>query len=604
MDHSLSTLDSSMGSAILNHIQKITGVDLTDPKFDNGYIAGQSVASAVQDLYFNELGGVYNDVDWFVPFAYNSDRTVTSHAHTGVVAEVEYGVMGIDVYSRYRVISSNRDGMLNIIAIEAAPSLLNEPIELLRSFDINEVQVGVDLTTRQLFWTNNFESFLKNRQLEITSYHTSMHTAIRFVAKLRELKNVYGDIGRVMHGVTAFIHAQAQDPAPRHKIALSFGQAMADKFEKVKDTLAPWFTLQEKTDVPEGYPTLFHLVPVRDPDPALVDIIQCYPTAVVAPVIQACTYPFKPALREMLKVLVVGPSLTRATSSYLWINAEDSWATLLSLAGREISLKDAKANEALLNKHPALVLPVGKLSTKVADQVLAWIRRESRTKGEWVVGILENMVAMNAHPLFDTSTQLSEVITVFSKVVAEDEQAVKAELVKRVVPQGLVLNQIPVVQLITVAALRQEGSRMHHCVGGYSGLVRQGHLLISLRGHTAGQSSTAQLNWNRYNMCLDIYQHMGFANAKPPKEHTAALRSAVSKNGELWKAAVLAEYGTTQFWRARLIQLLRNKLSSVKRWIRMQKTRIMFNHKAGAFKFRSLSKNDYYQDEDGISLPF
>lgn len=72
-------------------------------------------------------------------------------------------------------------------------------------------------------------------------------------------------------------------------------------------------------------------------------------------------------------------------------------------------------------------------------------------------------------------------------------------------------------------ALKHEGARLKHCVGGYGPSCLNGRSLILSLPH-----STAELNPQN----LAIYQHRGLQNAGPPVEDTQALQEWIKLNGK------------------------------------------------------------------------
>lgn len=74
-----------------------------------------------------------------------------------------------------------------------------------------------------------------------------------------------------------------------------------------------------------------------------------------------------------------------------------------------------------------------------------------------------------------------------------------------------------------VAALKKEGQRMNHCVGGYGPSCLSGRsLIISL------PNSTAELN----PKTLDVYQHRGYGNDSPPPKDEIDLQEWIALNSK------------------------------------------------------------------------
>lgn len=202
-----------MGLAIAEHLQKVAQQKLPA----SGFLAGQAVDSAITDL-FGKGGGVYNDLDIFrmVPFedtkllvrkkdpdakvsqlTQRSEATVkqTAHAYLGMVQWLE-------LVSTYGIKSVSRQNMLNFV--NCCVSSMREmsrknriradsfnPMLYLNSFDINSTRVGVDLATKKLIWTPDYQDFLATRQLKTCASHTPYHTFLRLLKKQQELPDTY-----------------------------------------------------------------------------------------------------------------------------------------------------------------------------------------------------------------------------------------------------------------------------------------------------------------------------------------------------------------------------------------------------------------------------
>lgn len=94
---------------------------------------------------------------------------------------------------QYNIISHRREDIFNYIDIfftSDCPLEHNEePISLIRGFDINAVQLAYDLETQKTYWTSDFEEFTRTQILRIShSNNRIFNTLIRLSKKSRELK--------------------------------------------------------------------------------------------------------------------------------------------------------------------------------------------------------------------------------------------------------------------------------------------------------------------------------------------------------------------------------------------------------------------------------
>lgn len=205
-------LHPTMGEAVIEHLSKLCLIP------DRGLIAGQAVASAVSELFYDGRAVKYNDVDLFVPasdnalgrqfFLRNMGAGIKAIDTCNFISSTD-GYHYVDeegqpIHHRhtvYSVAQVHREDMLN--TIECAFSDWADAHSVLSSFDMNNVQVGVDLQQRKLYWTFHFEQFMRSHQLEIVRLHTPLHSLVRYFTKLEELDGVHGNDDRMTEMVAA-----------------------------------------------------------------------------------------------------------------------------------------------------------------------------------------------------------------------------------------------------------------------------------------------------------------------------------------------------------------------------------------------------------------
>lgn len=148
--------------------------------------------------------------------------------------------------------------------------------------------------------------------------------------------------------------------------------------------------------------------------------------------------------------------------------------------------------------------PIGKdlaespwnLLTDLAAQVLAASRKEgtpdiSRTVVEWLSHEMHQQILTSDPIPLPTLTELVDIVGVHDLAVAigSSPEQVSSFL-------NTLSAKYAFVELTDAAALRREGSRMHHCVGGYASKVKQNRSrIISIRGPSKAESATAEWNF-------------------------------------------------------------------------------------------------------------
>jgi hypothetical protein len=156
---------------------------------NKGFLSGGAVANTLMGYVWD---GEYpiNDLDIFIDDTEIFRSTNTPLRSNKLIIEGDgYMVtkLSYDHGSNYQIASVERDGYLNTIFIHSARQNVGYSY-ILNGFDFNCCQVGIDLDNNSICYTESFENFLNNKQLEVTAIYTPAHTAIRLFKKLDELK--------------------------------------------------------------------------------------------------------------------------------------------------------------------------------------------------------------------------------------------------------------------------------------------------------------------------------------------------------------------------------------------------------------------------------
>lgn len=158
---------------------------------NKGFLSGGAVANTLMSYVWGEEYPI-NDLDIFIDDDHNN-RYISSRTPLRsdklIIEGDGYMVtkLSYDHGSNYQISSVERDGYLNRIFINSARPNTGYSY-VLNGFDFNCCQVGIDLNNNTLCYTDSFENFLNNKQLEVTAIYTPAHTAIRLFKKLDELK--------------------------------------------------------------------------------------------------------------------------------------------------------------------------------------------------------------------------------------------------------------------------------------------------------------------------------------------------------------------------------------------------------------------------------
>ena len=170
---------------ILNDLSKYGDIP------NKGFLSGGAVANTLMSYVW---GGEYpiNDLDIFIDDTDSllfRNPTTPIRSNKLIIEGDGYMVtkLSYDHGSNYQIVSVEREGYLNRIFITSSRRNVGYSY-VLNGFDFNCCQVGIDLENNSLCYTESFENFLNNKQLEVTAIYTPAHTAIRLFKKLDELK--------------------------------------------------------------------------------------------------------------------------------------------------------------------------------------------------------------------------------------------------------------------------------------------------------------------------------------------------------------------------------------------------------------------------------
>lgn len=289
-------LNASMGDAVLLRLQDFT------PLPGSGYVAGQAVASAVSEIFGDGAAVKYNDVDVFRKQTDDewqsfvsrfgeegegatSGRAIGTTKFTTLEIEEEYSQLVLSSVERYRVIRTLRKGLLNEVVCEFSDT---NHQNFLKTFDLNCVQVAVDLESRKLFWTPEFERFTRTRELDVVTLHTPFHSLIRYFKKKAELAGVFGNDKRIIELIAAayytemtrFEEDEETNLREYSNLRWRFGQGYREKLAQVAGLIVPHFSIE--SEMVKDY-EVTHLKPRFDIDKDfcisedMPNIVHCLP---------------------------------------------------------------------------------------------------------------------------------------------------------------------------------------------------------------------------------------------------------------------------------------------------------------------------------------
>jgi hypothetical protein len=158
---------------------------------DKGFVAGGSIANLVWELVSGKKA-IVNDVDVFIfdgiisEIDPNDKKSLFRYQEKESRFWEDYNGMRYSSINKdfYTIESSEHEGMFNRVKYK---SNKNDTDLILRSFDINSTKVGYSIEEDKVYWTPEFEEFLKTGDLKVCNLMTPSHTAIRIVKKKKDL---------------------------------------------------------------------------------------------------------------------------------------------------------------------------------------------------------------------------------------------------------------------------------------------------------------------------------------------------------------------------------------------------------------------------------
>ncbi|WP_042857926.1 PcfJ domain-containing protein [Dickeya sp. NCPPB 3274] len=510
-------LNPAMGVAIIDHLQALGTLP------DSGYLAGQAVSSALFDLYADDGEGlvIYNDLDVFyqasiadIEEARGANRTLDTVGFQDCRIHQDYAHLQFSVTKSYDIVRSYREDLVNKVAYEHLYCLgFDSPLQtLLKGFDINCTQVGVDLATGQLGWIPAFADFVRSRQLLISNVQTPHHTALRWFKKRHELPGAYGHNEAAMELVSLMSYAKGLDGVQRRiersNIRWRFGEKNAELYLKFQHELAGYFDLVREDS---GF---YFLDAKHQPDQVLINQAKRYPTRAI------------PQMFNELRAYRKAAKTARVTQIYMQNSPGEKGSVGLQLASLyhlsdayltgNVDMGKLAEAQSFVRGHPLLVPSFWGLSAEShIEETAAWKALERRY-GRWIHGYVELKI-MRSRGYENMSAYEWEVY-------------IKEEHLKHIHPEALLIDRTRIEltsgnyhcrELLTRAELFEEGETLHHCVGGYAGEVQDGRSRIFSIRHPNKQLWST-LEAYRYSDEVGsewfIKQHFSFCNGSPHED--------------------------------------------------------------------------------------
>jgi hypothetical protein len=550
-------LDAGMGQAVLDHLARFADFPA------DGLVAGQAVASALSELFGDGWGVAYNDVDVFRHYhKLGEDETRRKHREARrVVSTVNFTALELDTdewnpymflrrvsvsqQSKYSVVKTMRDDMLNTVYYERGYAAGDE--SFLSTFDINAGQVGVDITSRRLMWTREFQRYLRTRQLEIVTLHTPYQSLIRYFKKREELEGTYGNDER-MTEMIGLAYAIATSPANGYdlredeSLRWRFGSAVADKLDGVMSDIRPNFDIVEER---VENMSLYQLVPRFEVDSGILRVARRHRD--IAHLLPRLSRTLREQRRKAFSVraeyvttpaieLSAHPDFPDSMAQLVWLQKGDSTLEC------NVTVEQMQRLDAFVQQYGLGGFFIGRTMQQCLE-MLERLERKVRDHGIWFYGALR--VARDYEEdgdFFDPNWM--------DGFGEKQERLLQEHVVDRVTAFERKATLMAAVELCSRRELLEESVEMHHCVGTYSELLPTGgSRFFSVRPTASKQDWLTvhlemQVDRQRRPLGWEISQIRGACNRKP----TEAEVQYVEELAILFREAYLNQYGRRYRW--------------------------------------------------------
>jgi len=228
-------------------------------------LAGGAVANTLLSMKYGNAYPI-NDLDIFIETEEVNDpfepvfksRTPTRSQELIILGGYYEGELSYDHGSNYRILEVDRDELLNWITISRVSDRDNirNYSYILNGFDFNCCQVGIDLKTNELYYTEEFEQFLNTRQLDVTAIYTPAHTAIRLFKKKKEL-DCYCDVEKCMELLSQPLIRETRVRLNSRDFGTYFSHKYRDMFIEHYKDIKPYF---KKVRFFEDKKEMWHLI--------------------------------------------------------------------------------------------------------------------------------------------------------------------------------------------------------------------------------------------------------------------------------------------------------------------------------------------------------
>lgn len=472
-----------------------------------GVVAGQSVAEAYfrlnnipiktrikdVDLFYYTLKGLENhcnEEDFREKFFMKIDTE-----HRFLRRESSYGMVNIVSEGKLLITNVVEKDKLNIVITEKDVEYSKHYRyinHVINSFDLNSVQIGIDLRTKTLIKSEAFDRFVETKQIEVINYCSPVPSIARLVEKSELFPDIYANIDyEVQLVISKMLFFKEKEHYSKHR-----GMYMSlDRFksftEKTQEIIEKYFNLEEK----EVMSSQYYYSEVEDYDDDDED--------------DSPYYRGKTRCHKYFKIIKFSPKKDMIKESTLKkiedlknefdknrfdysilkrsflvnllkkdfhnivkeriVGKGKSSKLLLFSYFKEDIFKETKNDLLAINRHYNFALALMKRHS--VNEIANFIRKMEKNKTSYVIGMFET------GEINDPDIIKKDIKKIIKKMEEDDKKlsekynfSVAPEILKET---GLVMHQVK-----NKNHILRLGSEMGHCVGGYWKQVEAGRSII------------------------------------------------------------------------------------------------------------------------------
>lgn len=519
----MKNLNEITGLEIVKRIEELTGISLKVTDDYPAVLTGSTVAVVVLEMLgLAKLKGLLFDSDVDVFCIDSQYEPEMKRSESDVVDAGGYGPFARQLRT-YVLESTIRSGPLNVTFIGGHPFYegnidrrlddiegdldnLSERLiyRVVKPFDINMVQVGVNLEDYAFYYTEHFKHFTETGQLMAVNIDSCIYTVLRMQKKLEQLQavstgklNFYVDKKRTLTalsiGQSAVIHN-----LERHKESVeirlteldsdrnTYNRCRQEELEELEMTKS---NIDFHTRI-----TAYHLQKNGKYIPEWFRINEDRSSSLQR-------YPMKGFTRDIddIRNIVVALQMEKNikhTKNAFLIEGICGSTTFTARAGREIDKfeyfysllpsREYKRNTVRKIFHELdghnLLDDILRFSRTYAEALTICQRvlKFKKKHGTWIIGALETTMNRIPHDQDHVLAFLNSNHAIKTTIDLELDKLV-GDIREPIFPADILRRYGNIKEVLTRKELMDEGEEMRHCVGGYGSAVADGTIILSIK---------------------------------------------------------------------------------------------------------------------------